>query len=124
MSATITTFGILHDPEPLAVDPIRVDLTDALRNPAHDPAMIDMTGLDERVRKHVLNTPGAYTILGDAVAQIEVALSEASAVDVLVYCRGGRHRSVAIGEEIAAYCTRQRIAHRIAHRDVTRQVVR
>lgn len=43
MSVAITTYGVLHGAPPSAVDPIRVDLTTALRNPADDPAMIEMT---------------------------------------------------------------------------------
>lgn len=118
MSINITTFGILHGGEPASSNPVRVDLTVALRNPADDPAMIEMTGLDARVRDHVMNTPGARQILDQAIADIEAAAKNGD-VDVLVFCRGGRHRSVAMGEELA-----DRFGVRAAHRDVHKAVVR
>lgn len=123
MSVIITTFGVLHAPEPAAASPVRVDLTTALRNPADDPAMIEMTGLDARVRDHVMSTPGADVIRDQALADIEEALDDGD-VQVLVYCRGGRHRSVAIGEELHDALSARGVDVRVVHRDVEKAVVR
>lgn len=123
MSVHITTFGVLHGTEPDVPDPVRVDLTEALRNPADDPAMIEMTGLDGRVRAHVMGTPGAGLILERAVREIEGRLA-AARVEVLVYCRGGRHRSVAMGEEISERLRGQDVEVFLVHRDVGKAVVR
>lgn len=124
MSVAITTYGVLHGAPPSAVDPIRVDLTTALRNPADDPAMIEMTGLDSRVRAHVMGTDGADAILADAVDAIQDALGRRGAVEVLVFCRGGRHRSVAMGEEIRSALMERGVGVRLVHRDVGKAVVR
>lgn len=120
MAINIVTFGVLHGTEPATTNPVRVDLTEALRNPADDPKMIELTGLDWRVREHVMNTPGAHQILSQAIADIEEAARRGD-VDVLVYCRGGRHRSVAMGEELADWFW---FGVRIVHRDVDKGVVR
>lgn len=123
MSVTITTFGVLHGDPPAAVDPVTVDLTEALRNPASDPAMIEMTGLDARVRDHVMNTPGAVEIRDQALAGIEEAFGDGP-VQVLVYCRGGKHRSVAMGEELRDALAARGVDVRVVHRDVEKAVVR
>ncbi|MFJ9558339.1 hypothetical protein ACIRPH_31415 [Nocardiopsis sp. NPDC101807] len=123
MTAHITTFGVLHGDEPDASCPIRVDLTTALRNPADDPAMIEMTGLDVRVRDHVMNTPGAVEIRDQALMDIKEALGDGE-VQVLVYCRGGRHRSVAMGEELYDALAARGVDVRVVHRDVEKAVVR
>lgn len=123
MSVTITTYGVLHGGPPAAVDPVAVDLTEALRNPASDPAMIELTGLDTRVRDHVMSTPGAVEIRDQALALIEEAARRED-VDVLVFCRGGRHRSVAMGEEIRDVLTARGVDVRVVHRDVEKAVVR
>ncbi|WP_431870733.1 hypothetical protein [Nocardiopsis eucommiae] len=52
MAINITTHGILRGSPPAAPNSVRVDLTVALRNPADDPRMIELTGLDARVRDH------------------------------------------------------------------------
>ena len=124
MSVTITTYGVLHGGPPAAVDPVAVDLTGALRNPASDPAMIELTGLDTRVRDHVMSTPGAVEIRDQALALIEEVARSGDSVDVLVFCRGGRHRSVAMGEEIRDVLTAQGVDVRVVHRDVEKAVVR
>lgn len=123
MSVIITTFGVLHGDEPYASNPVRVDLTVALRNPADDLQMIQMTGLDARVRDHVMTTPGAVQIRDQALGLIEVA-SVHGDVDVLVYCRGGRHRSVAMGEELLDALAARGVDVRVVHRDVEKAVVR
>lgn len=125
MSVTITTFGVLHGDPPAAVDPVTVDLTEALRNPASDPAMIEMTGLDARVRDHVMATPGADVIRGQVLADIEEKLDGGDVhVHALVFCRGGRHRSVAMGEEIRDALAARGADVRVVHRDVEKAVVR
>ena len=42
MAINIVTFGVLHGTEPATTNPVRVDLTEALRNPADDPKMIEL----------------------------------------------------------------------------------
>lgn len=126
MTVNITTYGTLHGSRPLIVDPIEVDLTDALRNPSDDPTMIEMTGLDTRVRDHVMATPGAFQVLDDALDRIirKYDLFPELDVDVAVFCRGGRHRSVVIGEELVWRLNGRCIPVRVGHLDVNRPVVR
>jgi len=123
----ITTAGVLHGPLPECTAPtILVDLRTALRNPADDPGMIKLTGLDAKVRDHVLNTPGAQQIIDDTVGRILAAYTWTGATghrqDALIICMGGRHRSVAIAEEIARRLHAHGHGADVEHRDIGKPV--
>lgn len=101
---TILSFGYLHqwpqdEPRPATKD--TYDLRDLLADPAHVPGedMRDRTGLDLDVADFVFATKGAsdllYTVLDEARTK---ALDEP--VVVAFGCAGGRHRSVAMAEEL------------------------
>lgn len=127
VKSVITSFGYLHGAPPRAPG-IRVDLRNALRNPHHDPAMRQLTGLDARVRHHVLATPGARHIIEDTANQVLHMLASGAdrasqRVDVHVGCQGGRHRSVAVAEEVAAILRSRGVNVEVEHRDVTKPVV-
>ncbi|MEU4301932.1 RapZ C-terminal domain-containing protein [Kitasatospora aureofaciens] len=123
----ITTYGTLHQDPPTG-DALTVDLTTVLRNPPEDPTvrdwMIRSNGLDRRVLAYVLATPGARDITWRtarrAVTQLTALPGET--VRIHVYCRGGRHRSVAVGREVARILesigARVALTHRHVHRDV------
>lgn len=125
----ITTFGTLHGPAPDEGDALTIDLSNALRNPHHDPQMRYRTGLDPIVRHHVLTTPGADRIVALNVDRIR-ALNTVHTMQVQplltrvhIACRGGRHRSVAIAEEVARELRREGIGVEVYHRDINKPVV-
>ena len=123
----ITSFGVLHAPAPEG-NALIVDLRTALRNPHHDPAMRELTGLDAPVRAHVLTTPGARRIVAETVSRALAILQYAlpmyaAPLTVHTFCQGGRHRSVAIAEAVAAELRACGIAVQVTHRDVTKPVV-
>jgi RNase adaptor protein for sRNA GlmZ degradation len=100
----ITSYGVLHGaaPEPQhPARPVEVDLADTLRNPHDDPGMRYRTGFDPDVYQHVMETPGAVDYRDEAVKDILVRrMLGIETIEVFVYCRGGRHRSVAMAEAI------------------------
>lgn len=125
----ITTYGTLHGPAPDEGDALTIDLSNALRNPHHDPQMRYRTGLDPVVRHHVLSTPGADRIVALNVDRIR-ALNTVHTMQVQplltrvhIACRGGRHRSVAVAEEIARELRREGIGVEVYHRDINKPVV-
>lgn len=126
MTATviITSFGELHGSAPRARRPIEVDLSRALRNPHRDPQMRYLTGMDRAVRDHVMSTPGARGYVDDTVERVTRRLAESSGpVEVHVWCRGGRHRSVSIAEETAARLRASGVQATVEHRDIDKPVV-
>lgn len=119
----VTSFGYGHAPAPDA--DITLDTRRHLRNPHRDPTMREMTGLDARVRDHVLATPGARNLIGHATAMAFDLINDVAGqpVTVAVGCVGGRHRSVALAEEIATELRAEGLAVVIDHRDVDQPVI-
>ena len=96
-----------------------------LDNPHWIPALRPLTGLDEAVSKHVLAADGARDFLEAYAATVDVALSRYRAHDkhfvtIAVGCTGGRHRSVAIVEALAAALRDRGFQARASHRDKDR----
>ena len=122
----IITSGAGHH-EPITEDALTVNLVDALRNPPADPAvraeMTNLTGLDKRVREYVMNTPGAREkaeeVYGQTLALLRGwANPRHRLVIVHVQCWGGRHRSVALAEEVAALLRADGIGVEVYHRHI------
>ncbi|WP_282206839.1 RapZ C-terminal domain-containing protein [Kitasatospora fiedleri] len=124
----ITTYGVLHQDPPTG-DAITVDLTRALRNPPDDPTVREQmrrsTGLDPHVLDYVLATPGAREIAYRTVlrARAQLAVLPGEPVRVHLYCQGGRHRSVALGREVARLAETAGLSAVLTHRHVHRDVV-
>lgn len=105
VAAVIQSIGFRHDgAHNLVTDGLYLDLRTKLRNPAKDPNMRYLTGLDTKVYDHVLNTPGAREIIDRTAAQLRAVADEVPVgrlVRLTVACQGGRHRSVAVAEAVA-----------------------
>ncbi|MBW4029528.1 MAG: RNase adapter RapZ [Acidobacteria bacterium] len=93
-----------------------------LPNPHWIDELRPLTGLDEPVARYVLEQDEAQHFLRDVVSMLEwqipaFAKEGKSYLTIAVGCTGGRHRSVAIAEEI-----RRRLALRtsVFHRDISR----
>lgn len=124
----ITSYGILHGPAPertfRGMAPVEIDVTTALRNPHEDPAMRYRTGLDADVYEHVLATPGATGILEAALAETLARFENGQeVVEVHAYCRGGRHRSVALARALGTALDERGIDNHVTHRDVAKPVI-
>ncbi|WP_062441190.1 RapZ C-terminal domain-containing protein [Herbidospora daliensis] len=101
MKIRVKSFGFGHGAQPEA--DMTFDARRVLRNPHHDPAMRELTGLDWAVREHVAKTPGAVGIAVHlAVGARHLAWETGRDIDVAVGCAGGRHRAVALAEMVAA----------------------
>ncbi|WP_406314570.1 hypothetical protein OHA77_39800 [Streptosporangium sp. NBC_01639] len=131
LQVVIKTYGILHR-EPVAEPGIAVNLTTALRNPPDDPEvrerMIQLTGLDAEVRAYVLDTPGALRIVGETADQLRTLVEHwgnptSRIVHASVFCKGGRHRSVAVAEEVATWLRAAGYGVEVDHLDITKPVV-
>ena len=78
-----------------------------LPNPHWVPELRPLTGRDEQVRDYVLSRPGAQEFL-DRYTEILAILVEGYQregkrfMTLAVGCTGGKHRSVAIAEQLAA----------------------
>lgn len=118
----IISFGYGHSPAPDA--DLVLDVRASLRNPHHDSAMRELTGLSERVYQHVVTTPGAEELARDTLT-LALHLADAVRRDVTVAwgCVGGRHRSVGLARltRTLAHATGRDAT--LTHRDVHRPVL-
>lgn len=78
-----------------------------LRNPFYDPTLSAGTGLDDAVARHVRADPDYEPFLDRSCALLRMVLPRFVAegkkyATVAVGCSGGRHRSVAVVEALAA----------------------
>ncbi|WP_182881658.1 RNase adapter RapZ [Microbispora sp. H10949] len=122
----IVSFGYGHAPAPQA--DITIDTRRHLRNPHHNPDMRELTGLDPAVRRHVLDTTGARCLIRHTAVCVTDLLnglprSPVLVVTIAIGCVGGRHRSVALAEELAAILREHGIGVQLAHRDVTKPII-
>ena len=99
----IVSFGFKYG-IPLDADHV-VDMR-FLANPYWITELRHLTGRDEPVRDYVLARPGALEFIDRYVSALEPVLSgylaeEKRYVTIAVGCTGGKHRSVAVSEELA-----------------------
>ncbi len=93
-----------------------------LPNPHWVEELRPLTGLDAPVAQYVLAQEGARRMIDEVVGLLEwqipaFAKEGKSYLSIAMGCTGGRHRSVAVAEEIAR---RLRLENPPFHRDITR----
>ncbi len=96
-----------------------------LPNPHWIPELRPHTGLDGDVRDYVLGQPAAkefLTKIDDLVGMLLPAYVDEgkSYLTIAVGCTGGRHRSVAIAEELHNRIEQRGFLSNISHRDVSK----
>jgi UPF0042 nucleotide-binding protein len=117
----IVSFGYKYG---LPVDADLVADCRFLPNPHWVPSLRPLSGCDAAVRDYVLSQPGAAEFLDAYLAVLEVSLAGFERegkryVTLAVGCTGGKHRSVAIAEQIAARLGGRDVA--VSHRDLGRE---
>ena len=97
-----------------------------LPNPHWIPELAAMTGQDAPVRDYVLSQPGAQDFLRAYLEALQVLLAGDERegkhfVTLAVGCTGGKHRSVAIAEHLAAKLAGTGSDVQVVHRDLGRE---
>jgi len=122
LQVAVESFGFKHG-LPLDADVV-MDVR-FLPNPHWDEDLRPLSGLDQPVKDDVLSRPQAIEFLHNFQALLQSVLphyaSEGkSYLTIAVGCTGGRHRSVAIAEEIAHGLRASGQPVRVSHRDLGR----
>lgn len=122
MLTTVVSFGYKHG-LPLDVDLV-LDCR-FLPNPHWDEDLRPQTGLDAPVRSFVLRQPEARAFLDRLKDLLDLLLPAYEAegksyLTIAFGCTGGRHRSVAIAEEVATHLRRCGRHPTVTHRDLDR----
>ncbi|MHB1592718.1 MAG: RNase adapter RapZ [Streptosporangiaceae bacterium] len=120
---TVLSFGFKYG---LPVDADMVADCRFLPNPHWVPDLAPLTGQDARVRDYVLGQPGASDFLRSYSEAVQVTLAGYERtgkhfVTIAVGCTGGKHRSVAMAEEIAARLAETWPGVQVVHRDLGRE---
>jgi UPF0042 nucleotide-binding protein len=119
----IVSFGFKYG-LPLDADHV-VDMR-FLANPYWISELRHLTGRDEPVRRYVLGLPGAGEFVERYVEALEPVLAgyadeDKRHVTIAVGCTGGKHRSVAMAEEIAVRLRAKGSRVAVTHRDLGRE---
>jgi UPF0042 nucleotide-binding protein len=121
LALTFMSFGFKHGPpreEDLAFD-VRF-----LANPHYEPELRDLTGKDERVVEYIARDGRLEELYVRLHALLDFLLAEYVAegkahLVIAIGCTGGRHRSVAIAEHLAArYADHDDLDVAVSHRDI------
>lgn len=120
MQVTVQSFGFKHG---LPADVDMVLDCRFLPNPHWVEALRPQTGQDGPVRSYVVGSDLAASFLDGLDRLLDVLLPAFEAegkayLTVAFGCTGGRHRSVAIAEEVAARLRARGLAPGVSHRDV------
>jgi UPF0042 nucleotide-binding protein len=120
---SIVSFGFKYG---LPVDADIVADCRFLPNPRWVEELAPMNGQDEPVKKFVLSQPGAAEFLESYLAALRVVLAGYERegkhfVTLAIGCTGGKHRSVAIAEEIAGCLAGSGAGVQVMHRDLGRE---
>jgi UPF0042 nucleotide-binding protein len=121
--ATVVSFGYKYG---LPLDADLVLDCRFLPNPHWVDELRPFTGRDEPVRDYVLSQPGAEEFLQRSTELLHL-LSEGYAregkryMTLAVGCTGGKHRSVAMAEQLAARLANSGTEVQVVHRDLGRE---
>jgi UPF0042 nucleotide-binding protein len=120
---TVMSFGFKYG---LPVDADLVVDCRFLPNPHWDVDLRPLTGRDKAVADFVLGQPATEPFLQSYIPALQVVLrgyaeENKRYATIAVGCTGGKHRSVAMSEEIARRITSPDVAVRVVHRDLGRE---
>ncbi|WP_107774300.1 RNase adapter RapZ [Nocardioides sediminis] len=123
LKVTVTSFGFKYG---IPVDADFVADMRFLPNPHWVPELRPLNGRDEPVAAYVKDRPGAVTFLEQYVPVLETAaegyLREGKRfMTIAIGCTGGKHRSVAMTEEIASRLRERGYDVSARHRDLGRE---
>ena len=122
LQVAVESFGFKHG---LALDADIVMDVRFLPNPHWEDELRPLTGHDPKVRDYVLETAAGSDFVDrfdDLLASLlpQYEGEGRSYLTVAIGCTGGRHRSVAVAEELASRLRERGLAVRATHRDVSR----
>jgi UPF0042 nucleotide-binding protein len=124
LSVTFMSFGFKHGPpreEDVALD-VRF-----LANPHYEPELRELTGLDREVVAYIARDGRLDELYERLFGLLDFLLAQyvaegKSHLVVAIGCTGGRHRSVAIAERLAArYRGGDDLDVAVAHRDIDKR---
>ena len=123
LRVSVVSFGYKYG---LPVDADLVADCRFLPNPRWVESLAPLNGQDKRVRDYVLKQPGAEEFLKAYTETLRITFDGYGQqgkqyVTLAVGCTGGKHRSVAMSEQIAARLSAEGVDTVVVHRDMGRE---
>ncbi|WP_322749478.1 MULTISPECIES: RNase adapter RapZ [unclassified Frankia] len=123
LNATVVSFGYKYG---LPLDADLVADCRFLPNPHWVEALRPFTGRDPDVRDYVLAQPGAMEFINQYAALLRLVgegyVREGKRyLTLAIGCTGGKHRSVAMAEQLASRLAGDGVGVRVVHRDLGRE---
>ncbi len=120
LSISVTSFGFKHG---VLLDGDLIFDVRFINNPYYVPELKEFTGLEKNVKDYVFSWPQTQTFISKAMDLIEFLIphyiSEGKTQLVIgIGCTGGKHRSVAIAEEIGILLKGKDHRAIVTHRDL------
>lgn len=123
LRATVMSFGFKYG------IPVDADLVADMRflpNPYWDPELKELTGLDAEVNDYVVGFATAQDFLTKYAELLDIVedgyLREGKRfITIAMGCTGGKHRSVAMAENLSARLVKNGVDVRVVHRDLGRE---
>ena len=123
MHVNVLSFGFKHG------IPLEADLVFDVRflpNPYYIPELRNKTGLDEDVHQFVFQYQATKDFMDKLEDLINFTLPQyveegKTELVIAIGCTGGRHRSVAVASELAAFITKRGYTVVLDHRDMNRR---
>jgi UPF0042 nucleotide-binding protein len=122
MQVTLSSFGYKHGlPDTDTIWDVRF-----LPNPYYVPELKEGTGLEARVADYVLGSDAAREFFAVFIPFLLLFLNRHAAtgrpeIRLAVGCTGGRHRSVAVVEEMKRILNAHQIKTHVVHRDMDKE---
>lgn len=123
LKATVVSFGFKYG---IPVDADFVADVRFLPNPYWQPELRDLNGRDAAVNDYVVSQPGAPDFL-ETYAKLLHSVADGYLVEgkryvtIAIGCTGGKHRSVAMAENLAARLVKVGMETNVMHRDLGRE---
>ncbi len=120
INVTILSFGFKRG-IPLDSD-LMLDVR-FLPNPFYEEDLKELTGLDKNVKEYVMHTDVAKEFIGKMHDLVEFLLPQyieegKPQLVIAIGCTGGKHRSVALAEELGAFLRSKNYFATVSHRDI------
>lgn len=122
LKTTVVSFGYKYG---LPVDADMVLDVRFLPNPHWIPELRPLSGLDDEIRKYVMEQTGTEPFLTKAKELLAVVLPGYEEegrhyLTIAIGCTGGRHRSVVLSQDICKFVSESGYNAKVIHRDVER----
>ena len=102
MNITVCAFGFKHG---MPLDPDLVFDVRFLKNPYWEPTLREMTGRDQAVKDYIFSDPKTQKFMKKLYDLVDFCVPEYARegkayLNIAIGCTGGRHRSIAIAQEL------------------------